>query len=113
MSNELLGRIKVIFPTQTYESGFSKREIVVTTQEQYPQDIKLEFVKDKCSVLDKYAEGENVKVSFNLRGNEYNGKYYINLQAWKIEKDGVSNENNTQSEYHPQIPESDSDDLPF
>lgn len=86
MSYEVSGKLKVKQDTQTFSSGFEKREFVVTTQEQYPQDIKLEFVKDKCSLLDSYAIGQDVKVSFNLRGNEYNGKYYVNLQAWRIEK---------------------------
>lgn len=81
---EIVGKIKVINETQTFDSGFQKREFVVTTEETYPQDIKLEFVKDKCSLLDMYQEDQSVTVGFNLRGNEYNGKYYVNLQAWKI-----------------------------
>ena len=83
---EIVGKIKVINETQTFDSGFQKREIVVTTEETYPQDIKLEFTKDKCSILDQYKVGQDVKVSFNLRGNEYNDKYYVNLQAWRIEE---------------------------
>ena len=86
MSYEVSGKLKVKFDTQTFSSGFQKREFVVTTQEQFPQDIKLEFVKDKCSMLDKFNIGQSVNVSFNLRGSEYNGKYYVNLQVWKIEK---------------------------
>jgi len=81
---EVVGKIKVINETQTFDSGFQKREIVVTTEETYPQDIKLEFTKDKCSILDQYKVGQSVTVAFNLRGNEYNGKYYVNLQGWKI-----------------------------
>ena len=82
---ELTGKIKLINDTQTFGSGFQKREFVVTTKEQYPQDIKFETIKDKVSLLDNHAPGNEVKVSFNLRGNEYNGKYYVNLQAWRIE----------------------------
>jgi hypothetical protein len=86
MSNEVTGKLKVKMDEQTFSSGFSKREFVITTEEQYPQDIKLEFVKDKCSLLDGYEIDQPVKVSFNLRGNEYEGKYYVNLQAWRIEQ---------------------------
>ena len=86
MSNQVKGKIKVINDTQTFDSGFQKREFVVTTDEQYPQDIKLEFVKDKCGILDTYKVGQDVTVSYNLRGNEYNGKYYVNLQAWRVEQ---------------------------
>ncbi len=79
------GKIKVIMDTQIFDSGFSKREFVITTNDQYPQEIKFEFLKDKCELLDVKNVGDNVSVSFNVRGNEYNGKYYVNLQAWRIE----------------------------
>lgn len=86
MDLQLEGKIKVISDTQTFDSGFSKREFVVTTQEQYPQDVKFEFLKDKTVELDKYQIGDSVNVHFNIRGNEYNGRYYVNLNAWKMEK---------------------------
>lgn len=85
MSLQLNGTVKAIFDTQTFDSGFTKREFVITTKEQYPQDVKFEVVKDKCSLLDGYKVGQSLTVHFNIRGNEYNGKYYVNLQAWKIE----------------------------
>ena len=85
MSYEAAGTIKVVMDTQTFDSGFSKREFVVTTKEQYPQDLKFELVKDKISLIDKFKTGDDVKVSFNLRGNEYNGRYFVNLGAWKID----------------------------
>ncbi len=86
---ELKGTIKVITDAQVYDSGFQKREFVITTEGDYPQDIKLEFVKDKCKLLDNYGIGQPVTVGFNVRGNEYNGKYYVSLQAWKISGDGL------------------------
>lgn len=75
--------------TQTFSSGFTKREFVITTEEQYPQDLKFELIKDKTSLIDKFKENDTLKVSFNLRGNEYNGKYYVNLQAWRLETDNA------------------------
>ena len=89
MSYEATGTIKVIMDVQTFDSGFSKREFVVTTKEQYPQDLKFELVKDKISLIDKYKTGDDVKVSFNLRGNEYNGRYFVNLGAWKIDSNAA------------------------
>jgi len=89
MSNtlEIAGTIKVINDTQTFASGFTKREFVITTHDdKYPQDLKFETVKAGCDRLDAYRVGDGIKVSFNLRGNEYNGKYYVALQAWKLEK---------------------------
>lgn len=81
---ELTGTIKLINETQTFDSGFQKREFVVTTEDQYPQDVKFEVVKEKCSELARFKPGQKVTVAFNVRGNEYNGKYYVNLQAWMI-----------------------------
>lgn len=85
MNYEIEGNLKEIMDTQTFDSGFQKREFVVTTEEKYPQDIKLEFVKEKCADLDGFAKGQRVKAAFNLRGNEYKGRYYVNLNAWKLE----------------------------
>jgi len=79
------GKIKVIDFTKTFDSGFTKREFVVTTDEKFPQDIKFELIKDKCDLIDEYSEGNWIKVNFNMKGNEYNDKYYVNLQAWKLE----------------------------
>ena len=114
---ELTGKVKLVNETQTFESGFTKREFVVTTNEQYPQDIKLEVIKDKCSLLDNVKPGSDVKVSFNLRGNEFNGKYFVNLQAWKIDKADPANPSGgassaSASQQDVSLPHED-DDLPF
>ena len=83
---EISGKIKLIEETQSFSSGFTKREFVVTTGDsKYPQDIKFEIVKDKCSLLDSYSPGQDVQVNFDIRGNEYNGRYYVNLNCWKIQ----------------------------
>ena len=86
MSHEITGKIHLINDTQTFPSGFCKREFVITTEEKYPQQIKLESVKDGCDRLDAYQVGDDITVSFNLRGNEHNGKYYVSLQAWKFDR---------------------------
>lgn len=86
---EAAGTIKLINPTQTFPSGFMKREFVVTTRaEKFPQDLKFEVVKDKCAMLDSYQTGQEVQVTFDIRGNEYNGKYYVSLSCWKIQGAG-------------------------
>lgn len=82
------GKVKLLMDAQSFDSGFTKREFVVTTQEQYPQDVKLECTQQRVSLLDSLKEGDNVDVFFNVRGNEYNGRYFVNLQAWKIEAAG-------------------------
>ncbi len=85
---ELEGTIKVIEDTQTFGGGFQKREFVVTSEDKFPQDIKFECTKEKIELLEKVRTGDKVKVSFNIRGNEYKGRYYVNLQAWRIENGG-------------------------
>ena len=95
--HELSGTVKVIFDEQTFASGFNKREFVVTDEaDKYPQDIKFECVKEKVELVNQLNEGDKVKVTFDLRGNEYNGKYYVNLAAWKVENlGGGAGNNNT------------------
>jgi hypothetical protein len=84
-SYQLTGPIKVIFETQSIGAkGFRKREFVVTVPGKYPQDIKLQATKDNCDRLDNLRVGQEIEVSFNLRGNEHNGKYYVTVEAWKI-----------------------------
>lgn len=88
MSNnyEIAGTIKTINEMQAFPSGFQKRSFVITTGEKFPQDIALEFVKEGCARLDSYQEGDGCKVQFNIRGNEYNGRHFVQLAAWKIER---------------------------
>ena len=79
------GKIHLIGQTETVgNNGFTKRQIVVETSEQYPQKVAIDFVKDECSILDSYKVGQEVTVDVNVRGSEYNGKFYVNLQGWKI-----------------------------
>lgn len=93
---ELTGTIKLIGETQTFgEKGFRKRELVVTTNEQYPQHIMLEFVQDKTDLLDKFKVGQEVKVGLNLRGREWispqgETKYFNTLQGWSISLENAS-----------------------
>lgn len=88
---EVTGKIKVINPEQQVSASFRKRELVVATEEQYPQFISINFVQDKCDLLNNYNVGEAVKVSINLRGREWvnpqgETKYFNDIQGWRIEK---------------------------
>lgn len=88
---EVQGRIKVIGATQSFgANGFQKRELVVVTEEQYPQPILIEFTQANCSLLDSLKEGQLVRVSINLRGREWTNpqgevKYFNSVQGWRIE----------------------------
>lgn len=90
-SFELTGTLKVLEDLQTFASGFTKREFVIEIPEgKYPQMVKFEVVRDKISQLDQVSIGDELKVTFDIRGNEYKGRYYVNLNAWKIEGGGGS-----------------------
>ena len=86
---EVTGKIKKIDETKTFgNNGFRKREIVITTDEQYPQMILIEFVQDKCDIMNNFKEGEEIKVSINLRGREWinpqgEAKYFNSIQGWE------------------------------
>jgi|TARA_B110000263_G_scaffold249557_1_gene267517 hypothetical protein len=122
---EIIGKIKWLDEVKTYGSnGFRKREIVITTEEQYPQHILLEFIQDKCDLLDSFQVEQNVKVGINIKGREWvnpegQTKYFNSIQGWRIE-----NINSAQSETPPLPSESGfepsssednevEDDLPF
>lgn len=89
---EVQGRIKRIDETKTYgNNGFRKREVVVTTEEQYPQHILVEFVQDRCELLDSFSVGHLVKISINIKGREWvnpqgETKYFNSIQGWRIEQ---------------------------
>lgn len=107
----LTGTVKAIMEKQTFASGFEKQEFVVTTDDQYPQYVKFEVVKDRIRNLEPITEGQRVTVKFNVRGNEYNGKYYVNLQAWYI---AANTSDAPQAESTPPAKESDpEEDIPF
>ena len=115
---EVSGKVIKIGKTEVVGSAgtFKKRQIVVATDEQYSQSIPIDFVQDKCSILDSYNIGEQVKVSINIRGNEHQGKYYCSIQAWRIEKQNATTQQPPASEaFEPatNFNEEEHDDLPF
>lgn len=124
---EVEGKVKMVGETQTFgNNGFRKREIVVTTEEQYPQHIMVEFVQDKCDLLNPFNVGQDVKISINLRGREWvnpqgETKYFNSIQGWRIEslQQGVPSSAPTPvapaEAFEPatDLSEDDHDDLPF
>ena len=83
---QVQGTVYKIGETETFPSGFTKRLLVVESEGEYTQKIPMEFVKEKTSILDNYKVGDKVTVDINLRGNEYQEKFYLSAQGWKIEK---------------------------
>ena len=126
---EVSGKIKWIDEVKTYgESGFRKRQVVITTQEQYPQSLLIEFVQDKCNLLDNFQLGQSVKIGINLRGREWvnpegQTKYFNSIQGWRIDQldQGADNDESIPAQKPFETTELDTnqndneeeDDLPF
>jgi hypothetical protein len=119
---EIEGTLKLLYDTQTFASGFAKREFVVEVPDgKYPQMIKFECVKDKIPMLDGIRVGDPLKVAFDIRGSEYKERFYVNLNAWKITK-GQGGDGESRNEREPSSSAFDSqfdnepdssDDIPF
>ena len=125
---EVSGKIKMLGDAKNVGSGsFLKRELVVTTEEQYPQHILVEFVQDKCDLLNNFKVGDAVKVSINLRGREWVDpqgvtKYFNAIQGWRVEKGTAEAPSAAQMPPMPaaaafapatNLNEEEADDLPF
>lgn len=122
---EVEGKLKVIGETKEYGSnGFRKREVVVTTEEQYPQFLNIEFIQDKTDVINNFKVGDQVKIGINLKGREWvspqgETKYFNSIQGWRIEKVGqeVKNQNIPPADQFEPVEglneEDPDDDLPF
>ncbi len=120
--SELSGKIIVIGNTETVGSAgtFQKRLIVIETDEKYAQKVPLDFVQDKCDLLDKFTIGQEVTIGYNIRGNEYNGKYYVSLNGWQIKALDTSKQSSEVEMPNPSpfppvgtLNEEEPDDLPF
>ncbi len=94
MSLEVTGKLLVKYETQQVSEKFKKREFVIELAEEingniYTNFAKMQLVQNKCEIIDRFKEGEQVKVSFNIKGNKWerDGKvnYITNLDAWRVE----------------------------
>ena len=119
--SEITGKIKVINAEQQVSAAFKKRELVVTTEETFPQHILIEFQQDKCDLLNNYKVGQEVKVSVNIRGRIWTNpqgedKYFNSIQGWRIESLTNAKEtiNTTNQSFEPAPSfEDDGSGLPF
>lgn len=107
MSN-IKGKVIVLGDTIQVTEKFSKRELVIDTGGEYPQLISIQFAQDNCSKLDTVSVGQEVEVSYNLRGRSWTNpqgetKYFNTIEGWKIEA----------RETPEPLESAPSDDLPF
>lgn len=123
MAFEVIGKLYRVFPIEQKTATFQAREFVLEiVSGQYPEYVKFQAIQDRCQLLDAFQEGDVVKVSFDLRGREWQGKFFTNLNAWRIEKADGNAATASAPEQHPADPFPDytaappptaTDDLPF
>lgn len=101
MALDITGKLHKKFDTEQKTDSFKAREFVIETEGEYPQFVKFQIVQDRCALIDNFEEGQNLKVHFDLRGREWQGKYFTNLNAWKIEAEGAAS-NNANNQAAPQ-----------
>ena len=118
MAYQATGRVHKVFDTEEKSASFSVRDLVLEiTDGKFPQMIKFQLVQDKCALLDDYSEGDEVTVEFDLRGREWNDKYFTNLNVWRIgaaDGQGPDGDGSTENEAPPMpLPEDFDDEIPF
>jgi hypothetical protein len=91
MSFEIEGKLHKVYPTEQKSESFRTREFVLETmQGSYSQFIKFQLTQDRCDVIEPYKDGQMIKVYFDLRGRQWQDKFFTNLQAWRVEATGES-----------------------
>lgn len=113
MALELTGKLVEKFEEQQISDKFKKREFVLETSENnFTEQIKFELVQDRTDLIDPYNIGEEVKVSFNLKGRKWNDKYFVNVQAWRIDRAGASvSQGSSSPEGYPPPPPPEEDEF--
>ncbi len=86
MTFEIEGSLHKKYDIENKSGSFQTREFVIMTEGTYPQYVKFQLTQDKCAAIDAHQDGDKIKVSFDLRGREWQGKYFTNLNAWRIDK---------------------------
>lgn len=128
MALDIVGKLHKVFDVEQKTDSFKTREFVIETSGEYPQFVKFQTTQDRCSMIESYHEGDQIKVHFDLRGREWQGKYFTNLNAWKIESASDAGPSREESSYSssssgssnaassadmPMDAREDLDDLPF
>lgn len=112
MSFEIKGKLVKKFDVESKSASFQTREFVILiSKENYPQYVKFQLAQERVNLIDAYNEDDEIKVHFDLRGREWQGKYFTNLNAWKIEK--ASDEGGTHNDIPFEVNNGSFDDSPF
>lgn len=111
-NNQLTGIILEIFQAKAITPKLTKSEFILKTEDQYPQEIKIELVNAKTDLINPYKVGDRVAVDLNIRGQKAkNGQWYNSIQAWKIAH--YSNEAINNQQQNPMRQTEVINDMPF
>ena len=119
MSNEISGKIFTILPSQSGQGqngNWVKQQFVIeTATDRYPKKICFVAWNDKAEMIARMKTGDEVKVAFDLESREYNGRWYTDAKAWKIETVSAASSSGNESSSVPaeEMPLPPADDLPF
>lgn len=117
MKFQIDGKLHKIFETEQKSDKFRAREFVIEVADgKFPQMVKFQLTQDKCDAIDSHQEGQQITVHFDLRGREWNGRYFTNLNAWRIEAAGSSGDPSMGGEQdYPEMNQANDfdDDMPF
>ena len=89
---KVTGIVQQIDEPQVISDKLTKRQIVLTVGDKYPEPIAFEAVNDRCDLLDGLTVGQELTAYYNLRGREWNGRFFVNLSLWKIEAAGTTSQ---------------------
>lgn len=90
------GKLTNVFHQQTFGKGFRKREFIVETDEDTPQKIAFTLTQQNCELINEYAVGDTIDVYFEVKGREWNGRFFNTLEATKL--DGESSVDRSETE---------------
>jgi len=119
MAYKAVGRLHKVFDTEQKSASFQAREFVIEMEDgKFPQMIKFQLTQDKCTLIDDYSEGDEISVDFDLRGREWNERYFTNLNCWRISRsDGQAEDAGSAAEpalkATPAATADFDDDIPF
>jgi hypothetical protein len=117
MAFDIKGKLHVISDTKQVSERFSKREFVLEVEDgKYPQFIQLQLTGDRCTAIDGFQVGDQLSVTFNLRGREWRSgsgevKYFNSLDVWKV--DNLSIKTGTSRPASTDATDGGPDSLPF
>lgn len=116
MALELVGKLIKKMPVTNGSNdrgGWSRQEIIVETPGQYPRPVCVSLWGERVNDAVKFNEGDMLKISFELQSREYNNRWYTDVRAWRIEKEGTGDSVPASQSAAPGAPAPTAADDPF